>query len=405
VKILFISNNRRNNMNGMLDGVKVIDLSTLLPGPFCTQMLGDLGADIIKIEAPPGGDPVRFLPPRGKAESGQFLAVNRNKRSIKLDLRQEEGKEVFLKLVADADVVVVQYRPGVMERLGLGYEILRQHNPRIIMCSITGYGQDGPLRDKAGHDINFLSTTGILDLIGNYQDNPAIPAIRVAGVGGGALWAAFSIMAALFAREKTGLGQHIDVSMTDTVFTFMTMIAGSYFMDYILPRRGKESHNGGRAWYSVYKTKDDRYIALGMFEAKFWEKFCNAIGRPDYIPNKDAPWEVQEKMKQELSELFATRTVDEWMEILDPLDICVSKVKNIEEAIADAHLNKRGMIIELDHPAEGKIRSLGFPVKFSEQPYTVRMAPPTLGQHTEEILQEIGYTMESIEKLRAKGVL
>lgn len=391
-------------MNGILDGVKIIDLSTLLPGPFCTQMLGDLGADVIKVEAPPAGDGVRLLPPHGKAEAGQFMAVNRNKRSIKLDLHKDEGKEIFLKLIAGADVVVEQFRPGVMDRLGLGYEKLKQYNLGLIMCSISGYGQDGPLYDKAGHDINYLSATGILDLIGNYQENPAIPAIQTADLGG-ALWAAFSIMAALFAREKTGQGQYIDVSMTDTVFTFMTMIMGSYFVDHKLQHRGQEFHNGGRAWYSVYKTKDDRFISLGMLENKFWKSFCNAIGRPDYIPNQNGPWEVQEKMRQELSELFLTKSADEWMEILEPLNACITKVKNIEEALADEQLNARGMIIELDHPAEGKIKSLAFPVKFSQQPYTVRMAPPLLGQHTEEILKEIGYTLESIEKFKMQGVL
>jgi crotonobetainyl-CoA:carnitine CoA-transferase CaiB-like acyl-CoA transferase len=392
-------------MSGILDGVKVIDLSRLLPGPFCTQMLGDLGADVIKIEETQGGDYARWMPPKGKVDGGQFLAINRNKRSMKLNLHTQEGKEILLKLVASADVVIEQFRPGVMERMGLGYETLKQQNPRIIMCSITGYGQDGPKNQLAGHDINYLSDTGILEMIGNYKGSPVVPGIQIADVGGGSLWAAFSIVAALFGREKTGKGQYIDVSMTDAVFTFMEPLAGAYFMNKEVPHRHETLLGGGFAWYYVYRTKDDRYISLGMLEGKFWKQFCNAIGRPDYIPIQMGPREVQEKMMQELAELFATKTADEWMEILEPLDACAAKVKNLEEALADEHFHQRGMIVEMDHPVEGKIKSLGFPVKFSEQPFEVRMVPPTFGQHTEEILKEIGYTQEAIQEMNAKGVI
>jgi crotonobetainyl-CoA:carnitine CoA-transferase CaiB-like acyl-CoA transferase len=392
-------------MNGLLHGVKIIDLSRLLPGPFCTQMLGDLGADVIKIEETEGGDYARWMPPKNIVDGGQFLGLNRNKRSMKLNLRTQEGKDILIQLISTADVVVEQFRPGVMDRLGLGYETLKKHNPRIIMCSISGYGQDGPKSQAAGHDINYLSDTGILEMIGNYKGSPVVPGIQIADVGGGSLWAAFSIAAALFAREKTGKGQYIDVSMTDAVFTFMSALAGAYFVDQEVPHRADTLLGGGFAWYYVYRTKDDRYISLGMLEPKFWKSFCNAIGRPDYIPIQNGPRGVQEKMKQELAELFAAKTADEWMEILEPLDACAAKVKDLKEALADEHLNHRGMIIEMDHPVEGKVKSIGFPVKFSEQPYTVRMAPPTFGQHTDEILNEIGFTQASIEELRGKGVI
>lgn len=392
-------------MNGLFQGVKIIDLSRLLPGPFCTQMLGDLGADVIKIEETAGGDYARWMPPKATVDGGQFLSLNRNKRSMKLNLRTQEGKDILIKLISNADVVVEQFRPGVMERLGLGYETLKKHNPRIIMCSISGYGQDGPKSQMAGHDINYLSDTGILEMIGNYKGSPVVPGIQIADVGGGSLWAAFSIAAALFAREKTGKGQYIDVSMTDAVFTFMSALAGAYFVDKNVPHRAETLLGGGFAWYYVYRTKDDRYISLGMLEAKFWESFCQAIGRADYIPIQNGPPEIQEKMKKELSELFLTKTADEWMEILAPLDACAAKVKNLEEALADEHLNHRGMIIEMDHPVEGKVKSIGFPVKFSEQPYTVRMAPPTFGQHTREILKEIGFKQTDIEAFKKQGVI
>jgi crotonobetainyl-CoA:carnitine CoA-transferase CaiB-like acyl-CoA transferase len=392
-------------MSGILDGIKVLDLSRLLPGPFCTQMLGDLGAEVLKVEDPKGGDYARWMEPHGKADSGQFLAINRNKKSMKLNLQSQEGKEIFMKLIAWADVLVEQFRPDVMEHLGLSYDTLKKHNPRLIMCSITGFGQDGALRNKAGHDINYLSITGVLDLIGQYHEKPAIPGIQIADVGGGTLWAAFSIMAALFAREKTGRGQYIDVSMTDAVFAFMAPSVGVYSINNQSPRRAEEQLNGGYAWYNVYKTKDNREIAIGMLEAKFWKDFCQAIGRQDYIPIQFGPREVQEKMMQELSEIFAAKTADEWMEMLGPLDVCASKVNNLEEALNDEHLKQRGMIVEYDHPVEGKIKSVGFPVKFSELPYSVRTVPPTFGQHTKEILIQMGYTQAAIEKLQDKGVI
>jgi len=392
-------------MNGILDGIKIIDMSRLLPGPFCTQMLSDLGADVIKIEDTNGGDYMRWMPPVGKADSGYFLSLNRNKRSMKLNLRAEEGKSVLLKLAADADVLVEQLRPGTMEKLGLGYETLKANNRRLIMCSITGYGQDGPLSNEAGHEINFLGTTGILDLVGYYEGCPALPGIQGAGAGGGSMWAAFSIMAALFAREKSGKGQYIDVSITDSAFALMTLIAGAYFISNKLPSRKEDLLVGGFAWYQVYKTKDDRYIAIAPVEEKFWEDFCNTIDRPDFISIQHDPPQVQERMKQEISAVIAAKTVDEWLDILGPLNICASKVKNLEEAIADEHLNARGMIIEMDHPVEGKVRSLGFPVKFSEQPYSVRTPPPSFGEHTNQILMELGYTEKEIKEMADKGVI
>lgn len=392
-------------MRGILDGVKVIDLSRLLPGPFCTQMLADLGADVLKIEEIDGGDYARWMVPIGQVDGGQFLSINRNKRSMKLNLRSGEGKEILYSLIAGADVVVEQFRPGVMDRLGFGYETLKKVNPRIIMCSISGYGQEGPMSQAAGHDINYLSLTGILDMIGTSNGDLAIPAIQIADVGGGAQWAAFGIMAALYAREKTGQGQYIDISMTDAVFTYMCAIAGAYSTDHIVQRRATGQLFGGYAWYYIYKTKDNREISLGMLEGKFWKDFCNAIGRPEYVKMQMGPNDVQEKMKQELAELFLTKTADEWMEFLGPLDACAAKVNNIEEALADEHLKARGMIVELDHPVEGKVNVIGFPVKFSEQPWSLRMVPPTFGQHTDDVLKDLGYSTATIVELHDKGIV
>jgi len=390
---------------GILEDVRILDLTRLLPGPFCTQMLGDLGAEVIKIEEAGGGDYIRDYPPRGKSESGLFLSLNRNKKSVTLNLRSKEGRKVFMKLVSTADVVVEQFRPGVMERLGLGYEKLREINSQIIMCSISGYGQTGSYKNRAGHDINYLSVTGILDLIGNRQGGPVIPGIQVADVGGGSLWAAFSIMAALFARERTKQGQYIDISMVDTVFTYTVMLAGAYFMDKKVPRRGAELLNGGYAWYNVYKTKDQHYIAIGMLEKKFWTQFCQLVGREEFIDKQLAPEKVQWQMIADLEEIFANKSADEWMEILEPLDICATKVNNLAEAIDDVHLRERGMIVEIEHPVEGKVKGLGFPAKFSDTPYSLRLPPPVLGQHTEELLLELGYSNKEIVSLKTKGVI
>ncbi|MEQ8174842.1 MAG: CaiB/BaiF CoA-transferase family protein [Syntrophomonadaceae bacterium] len=392
-------------MTGPLEQIRVLDLTRLLPGPFCTQILGDLGAEVIKIEDPVGGDYIRGYPPRRQVDGALYLSINRNKKSLTLDLRLAEGREIFLKMLLKADVLIEQFRPGVMERLGLGYEKLKAVNPGLIMCSISGYGQTGPYKDLAGHDINYLSTAGILDLIGSYEGAPVLPGIQIADIGGGSLWAAFSIMAALFAREKTRRGQYIDVAMMDSVFTYTCMLAGAYFMDHKIPRRGEELLNGGYAWYNVYRTRDDRYVALGMLEVKFWEKFCQAIEREDWIKKQFAPSPVQREIIDQLAVVFASRTSEEWTRLLEPLDICFSRVNSLDEAVNDPHLRERGMVVEIDHPVEGRIFTLGFPVKFSDLNCEVRLSPPALGQHTEELLQDLGYSAEEIGVLKNKQVI
>lgn len=389
----------------VLKGIRILDLTRLLPGPFCTQMLGDLGAEVIKIEETGEGDYIRSYPPWGKSESSLFIALNRNKKSMTLNLRSEEGQSVFRKMILTTDIVIEQFRPGMMVKLGLGYDHLKLLNPGIIMCSISGYGQTGKYKDVAGHDINYLSTAGILDIIGNFQGSPVIPGIQIADVGGGSLWAAFSIMTAIFAREKTGLGQYIDVSMTDTVFTYAAMLAGAFFTNHKVPRRAEELLNGGYAWYNVYRTKDDRYISIGMLENKFWSKFCETIGREDLIKQQFAPVNIQREMIRDLGRIFTSRNCSEWMEILGPLDICVTRVNNLSEAINDVHFKERGLIKEIDHSVEGKINTIGFPIKFSDINCSVLSPPPVVGQHTEELLLEFGYTQEQITALKEKQVI
>jgi crotonobetainyl-CoA:carnitine CoA-transferase CaiB-like acyl-CoA transferase len=391
-------------MTQILEGIKVLDLTRLLPGPLCTQILGDLGAEVIKVEGIKGGDYARSMPPRGKSDGGYFLGINRNKRSINLDFTKEKAKEIFFKMLADSDVVIEQFRPGAMEELGLGYQVLSSLNPRIIMCSISGYGQDGPYKDRAGHDINFLNLTGISHLTGCYQGKPALSGIQIADVGGGSLWAAMSIMGAIIAREKTGRGQYIDVSMSDCVFTFMSMLVSAYNFDRRLYGAEEWMLNGGFAWYNFYRTKDDRWLGLGMLEEKFWATFCRAIGREEYIEQQFASRQVQEQIMEDLSAILAGKTAEEWLQELQPLDICISLVNNLEEAINDPHLQARGMIVEIEHLLDGKIINVGFPVKFSATPYSIKLPPPARGEHTEQVLLELGYSSHDLEEMRREGV-
>jgi crotonobetainyl-CoA:carnitine CoA-transferase CaiB-like acyl-CoA transferase len=391
-------------MTQILEGIKVLDLTRLLPGPLCTQILGDLGAEVIKLEGVKGGDYARGMPPRGKSDGGYFMGVNRNKKSMNMDLNKEKAKEVFLKMIAGSDVVIEQFRPGVMERLGLGYRVLSSLNPRIIMCSITGYGQDGPYKDRAGHDINYLNLTGISHLTGCYQGKPVLSGIQIADVGGSSLWAALSIMGAIIAREKTGMGQYIDVSMTDCVFTFMSMLVSAYNFDHRLFGAGEWMLNGGFAWYNFYRTKDDRWLGIGMLEEKFWATFCRAIGREKYIGQQFASRQVQQQIMDDLSAILSSKTAEEWIKELQPLDICISLVNNLEEAINDPHLQARGMIVEIEHPLDGKIKNVGFPVKFSATPYSIKLPPPARGEHSEQILLELGYSSHELEEMKREGV-
>ncbi len=391
-------------MSQILKGIKVLDLTRLLPGPLCTQILGDLGAEVIKIEGAKGGDYSRMMPPRGKSDGGYFMGVNRNKKSMSLNLYKEQGKKVFLKMLAGSDVVIEQFRPGVMEGLGLGYGVLSSVNPRLIMCSITGYGQDGPYKDRAGHDINYLNLTGISNLTGCYQGKPVLSGIQIADVGGGSLWAALSIMGAIIDREKTGMGQYIDVSMTDCVFTFMSLLVSAYNFDRRLFGAGEWILNGGCAWYNCYRTKDDRWLGIGMLEEKFWATFCRAIGREEYIGQQFASRQVQEQIMEDLNAILASKTAEEWLRELQPLDICISLVNNLEEAINDPHLQARGMIVEIEHPLDGKIKNVGFPVKFSATPYSIKLPPPARGEHTEQILLELGYKSHDLEEMKREGV-
>jgi crotonobetainyl-CoA:carnitine CoA-transferase CaiB-like acyl-CoA transferase len=388
-----------------LDGVRVLDLTRLLPGAFATQMLADLGADVIKIEHPVGGDYNRTFPPMAKTESGSFLLLNRNKRSITLDLKHEEGKGVFRKLVETADVVIEGFRPGVMDRLGLSYDALAQINPRIIFCAISGYGQDGPRHLAPGHDLNYLAEAGALQLFGKPGEPPIVPGLSIADVGGGSLMATTGIMAAMIARGRTGRGQFVDISMFDGSISWLALHAPDYLFGGIEPRGGERQFNGGAPCYNVYRCADGRDVALGIIEEHFWARFCDAVGLPEL---KDRQWPVGEEavtQKAMLVALFAGDTRDAWVARLAPVDIPFGPVLNMQEAFADPQAEHRKMLQYLDHPREGRIPQLGFPVKYSDTPCTMRSAPPLLGEHSDDILHEAGFGDEAITALRASGTV
>jgi len=355
-------------MAGPLTGLKVLDVSRLLPGPYCSLMLGDLGADVLKIEDPKLGDYLRWWGSRVDKQSASFLMVNRNKKSMKLNLKTDWGKNIFLRLVRQHDVVLEGFRPGVMERLGLGYETLKKENPGLIYCAITGYGHTGPYRDRAGHDLNYLSLAGVLGTIGPKGGPPVIPGVQIADIGGGAMLAALGILAAYIARQETGKGQFIDVSMLDGSFAWLPVPAGKTLVDGEDPKPGDAFLTGRYACYRIYETKDGRHMGLASLEPQFWEAFCRLVNREDLIG-----YEFAEGEKQTF--------------LMDP------------------QLLARDMIIETDHPTEGRLKQIGIPLRFSETPGAIRLAAPNHGEHTIEILKELGYEDKEITQMEAEGVI
>lgn len=392
-------------MNAALTGLKVLDLTRLLPGAFCTQMLADYGADVLKIEQPGAGDYNRQFAPIAKKESGSFLLLNRNKRSLTLNLKAGEGRAIFLKLAKDADVVIEGFRPGVMERLGLGYETLAAANPRLVYCAISGFGQDGPYALKSGHDLNYMALAGALQLFGTPQTGPIVAGLSIADVGGGSLMAAFGILAALAARDRTGKGQFVDISMTDGLVAWLCYHAADYLFGGVEPRGGVQHFIGGAPCYNVYRCSDGAYLTLGIIEEHFWHRFCDLIERPDF---KAAQWPLGEEARQQfthLRDLFGSDTCRHWATKLAEADIPASPVNSMEEAFRDPQLVHRRMLQYVEHPVEGRIPQLGFPIKFSDTPGAIRTPPPILGQHNREVLKSLDYSEREIDALAAAGVI
>jgi crotonobetainyl-CoA:carnitine CoA-transferase CaiB-like acyl-CoA transferase len=393
-----------------LAGVRVLDLSRLLPGGFCSLLLADHGAEVVKVEDAGIGDYIRWAQPyiegaHGSAKSALFLALNRNKRSIRVDLKLEAGREVLLALVRDHDVVLESFRPGVLDRLGVGYEAMRAVNPRIVYCAITGYGQDGPLRNRAGHDLNYLGLAGLLALSGERDGPPVQAAGQIADLGGGALMAAFGVLAALRERDRSGEGQLVDVSMTDGALSWLAMVAARHLADGEVPVRGGLDLAGGVVCYRPYRCADDLWVTLAALEPKFWTAWCRGVGREDLVaaqfsaPGGDVHAEVER--------VFASRTRAQWEQFATEVECCLEPMLELDEALNSEHVRAREMVVEIDQPGVHEpVRLLGTPVKLSRTPAdTGRLPGPVLGEHTEALLREAGYSDEQIDTLMQSGAV
>jgi crotonobetainyl-CoA:carnitine CoA-transferase CaiB-like acyl-CoA transferase len=379
---------------GLLDGVRVLDLTRLYPGPYCTMMMADMGADVIKVESPGEGDYMRKMGPSdGSGDSLYFQLLNRNKKSITLNLKAGKGVELFLRLAETADVVIEGFRPGVTAGLGIGYEDVCRVNPDVIYCSITGYGQDGPLRDRAGHDLNYIALAGILGVTGNRGQAPAIPGVQIGDVGGGAQMALSAVLAALYAREKGQGGRYIDVAMLDGLISWLPLPMAEVFAGGSMGR-GSGILNGGLACYSVYETADGGYMSLGALEKKFWLDFCEAAGRPEWVKKHYHP--DQDSLRREVAATFKEKTRNEWEAIFQTVDACCEPVLSLEEVADHPQVKARGMVGE---------KKLAFPVKFSTGEKMHHMASPGLGEHTSEVLMGAGIAENELKSLQNEGIL
>ena len=380
---------------GPLAGIRVLDLTRLLPGPVATLHLADLGAEVIKIEDPQVGDYARTLGTGQGADSAYFRMINRNKQGLRLDLKQPEGVAVFKRLASAADVIVESFRPGVMDKLGVGYAVIAGLNPKIAYCSISGYGQDGPYKDLAGHDINYLGYAGVLDQIGSAGGEPAIPNFQIADLLGGALTAAFGILAAVVEAQRTGKGRHVDVSMTDSVLahTYFTMLRLND-SGHSLPR-GADLLSGGLPCYGAYRCADGRHMAVGALEGKFWKICCEVLDRPEWVGRQ---WDAS--LRSEVAAVFASRPRDGWAQLFAAVDCCVTPILTPEEALENEQIVARGMVLR-----EDGLTQFAPPLKMSGFEFTIRQPAPAAGQDNAAILAAAGYSPGEIERLAASGAL
>jgi crotonobetainyl-CoA:carnitine CoA-transferase CaiB-like acyl-CoA transferase len=371
---------------------RMLDLSRQLPGPFCSTLLADLGMDVLVLTAPtdPFGTGIPFL--------------QRNKRSMTLNLKTPAGLDVFRRLAADADVVLEGFRPGVATRLGMDFDTLRRTNPRLVYCAISGYGQDGPYRDRVGHDVNYLAQAGVLEFVGEAGRAPVIPGVQIADIGGGTLMAVIGVLAALLARQHTGRGQLVDIAMLDGSLTWNVFHVLMHLIGQST-ERGATRLTGRYACYAVFETADGRYVTVGALEAHFWRNLCEHFGRPEFVPLQFAEGEDRERVLAFFRDAFKRKTRDEWVRELEPVDICFGPVNDVGEALEDPQLRARQMVLEEEHPQYGRVRTLGSPIKLSDTPPVMRRPPHAFGQHTDEVLRELGYDPAAIAALREQGAV
>ncbi|MDO5432717.1 CaiB/BaiF CoA-transferase family protein [Eubacterium sp.] len=387
---------------GALEGLKILDFSTLLPGPFATTMLADLGAEVLKISGPGKPDIVLDYPPfiEGTTVSANQTWLGRNKKTMLLNLKKPGAVEVVKKLIMEYDIVMEQFRPGVMEKLGLGYEALAEINPRLIYCSLTGYGQTGPLSHRAGHDINYLARSGNMAQAGRAETGPVLTNMQVADVAVGSMNSVIGILAAVQYRNRTGKGQRVDIAMLDGLIPFNGMDGTAFLAAGKVPKREGERLNGG-CMYDFYETKDGQYLSVGALEPKFWAEFCHCIGREDLIEGSVWPEDVK-AVKEVIRGILKEKTRDEWMAVFDGRDVCVEPVLSVQEALLeDVHIRAREMVVEVELPlSDGKkVPQYGTAVKLSESPAQYRFGGYPVGYHTEAVLKALGCSDDVIESL------
>lgn len=391
-------------MPGPLKGLKIIDFTTLLPGPYATMTLADLGADVLRVVSGSRPDLAAFMPPflPGTEISCAIAYLGRGKRCMALNLKDSRAAGIVRRLVAEYDIVIEQFRPGVMAKFGLDYEALKAANPALIYCSLTGYGQTGPLKDRAGHDINYLARSGIASYSGRKAAGPSLMGIQIADVASGSNHAVIGLLAAVIHRQATGEGQHLDVSMTDGAVAFNALFAAAYLVDGTEAHREEGVINGG-SLYDFYETKDGQYIGFGGLEPQFFAAFCETIGRPDLIAGGVAPPDLA-RAKESVREAVRAKTRDEWASLFAKVDACVEPVLSLGEALNDEQVRARGMVVEVDLPGGGKVRQPGHPIRYSATPPEYRWAGVGTGTHTREVLRGIGYAEEEIDQFEKTGL-
>lgn len=371
-----------------LEGIRVLDLSRLLPGPFLTMILADMGADVVKVEDPRMGDYLRNFPPSKGGMAGRFWSVNRNKRSVTMDLKTDADRDKFLAMVAKADVVVESFRPGVMDRLGVGYDELRKHNDKIVLCSISGYGKDGPYTDRAGHDLNYLSVGGVVAMSAEAPGRkPSMCGVQIADICGGSMWGAISVLGALMRRDRSGDGAHLDISMTEGAMAMLCTEFGNMDAGGPVPTRGTSMLNGANACYSVYETKDGKYMSVGSLEPKFWANLGKAIGREMDFGEIVGPPQKQEQVRGELAEIFRTRTRDEWTAIMADHDCCCEPVLELDEVMEHPLHKARGVFFTMDGGGDvGPVLQMRTPTGMPK----IKRPAPKQGEHNAEVFAEYG---------------
>lgn len=392
-------------MSGPLTGLKVLDFTTLLPGPFATMNFADMGSDVLRIVSGSRPDAAAMLPPflPGTDISFSVPYLQRGKRCMTLNLKDSRAVRIIHQLLLDEyDILIEQFRPGVMAKFGLDYENLKKINPALIYCSITGYGQSGPLKGGAGHDINYLARSGLMSYSGRRKGGPSLMGMQIADIASGSYNAIIGILSAVIYRNKTGTGQHIDISMTDGAIAFNVLAGGAYLVDDNDPEREGLRLNGG-SLYDFYETKDGKHISFGGLEPKFFTAFCRVIGLPDLIPGGVSPQDI-EVVKQKIREVIKTKTRDEWVGMFDQVDACVEPVLSLSEALNDPHTKERNMVVEFDLPWGEKMRQLANPIKFSKTHQKYEKAGVSAGTHTKEVLRQLRYTDDEIDEFERQGL-